>query len=266
MAVKALEINNLSVTLGNKKILEDITFSIDEGDFLIIIGPNGSGKTTLIKAILNLVPYSGQIKVFGKAASGLHSYRGVAGYVPQKFEFDRTFPVTVAEVIAMSLGSGKKKKDWVKERVEWALGQVGMSGYGGVKLGTLSGGQIQRVLIGRAVASHPRIIFFDEPLAGVDVKGEDSFYHLINHLKESQKLTVALISHDVTVVNLYADKVAALNRIMVGFGPPGQVLVPLKLEKAYGKGFGIFKHKECLEKPQEELTADDIKRCKLYGE
>ncbi|MDZ7838955.1 MAG: ATP-binding cassette domain-containing protein [Actinomycetota bacterium] len=141
-----------------------------------------------------------------------------------------------------------------------------MSGYAQAKLGSLSGGQIQRVLIGRAIANQPRIIFFDEPLAGVDVKGEKSFYQLINQLKENQKLTVALISHDVTVVNLYADKVAALNRILVGFGKPGDVLVPLNMEKTYGKGFGIFRHRECLEKPQEELTQEDIDRCKLFGE
>ncbi|MDZ7838954.1 MAG: ATP-binding cassette domain-containing protein [Actinomycetota bacterium] len=111
MLAKALELNKLSVTLGNKRVLEDITFSIDQGDFLIIIGPNGSGKTTLIKAVMNLVPHTGQIKIFGKPAPNINSYRGIVGYVPQKFEFDRTFPITVKEVIAMAVDS-KNRQLW----------------------------------------------------------------------------------------------------------------------------------------------------------
>ncbi|MGM0365222.1 MAG: metal ABC transporter ATP-binding protein [Actinomycetota bacterium] len=265
-ATKALEINNLSVTLGGKKILENISFSIDEGDFLIIIGPNGSGKTTLIKAVLNLVARSGEIKIFGKPANRISSFKGIVGYVPQKFDFDRTFPITVSEAIDVALGEGIKDSEKRKERIGFVLEQVGMAGYARTKIGALSGGQIQRVLIARAIANSPRIVFFDEPLAGVDVKGEKNFYELIQNLKEAQKLTVALVSHDVTVVNLYADKVAALNRILVGFGKPRDVLVAQNMEKVYGQGFGIFRHKECLEKPQEELTPEDIERCKLFGE
>ncbi len=264
-APKALDINDLSVTLGGKRILQNITFSIDVGDFLIIIGPNGSGKTTLIKAVLGLVPSSGKISIFGKPANRV-GLKGMVGYVPQKFEFDRTFPITVSEVLDIALGKELREPFKRKQRIGSVLDQVGMADYAHKKIGTLSGGQIQRVLIARAIANQPKIVFFDEPLAGVDIKGEKSFYELIRNLKEAQKLTVALISHDVTVVNLYADKVAALNRIMVAFGSPKDVLITQNMEKAYGQGFGIFKHKECLEKPQEELTQQDIERCKLFGE
>ncbi len=261
-----MEINNLSVSLSGKRILENISFSIDEGDFLIIIGPNGSGKTTLIKAVLNLVSYTGEVKIFGKAVHKMSGFRGMVGYVPQKFEFDRTFPITVSEAIDVALGKNIREQAIRKQRIAFVLEQVGMSEYARARIGSLSGGQIQRVLIARAISNQPRIVFFDEPLAGVDVKGEENFYELINNLKVSQKLTVALISHDVTVVNMYADKIAALNRILVSFGEPKDVLVAQNMEKVYGRGFGIFKHKECLEKPREELTPEEIEKCKLFGE
>ncbi len=263
---KALEIKNLSVKIGNKKILQDINFSIKEGDFLIIIGPNGSGKTTLIRSVLNIVPHAGQVFIFGKSTKNISSLKGIVGYVPQKFDFDRTFPITVYEAIDIAIGNriGDSKKR--KKKILSVLEQVGMDSYYNYRIGSLSGGQIQRVLIARAIANNPKIIFFDEPLAGVDVKGEKTFYELVNNLKNTENLTVVLVSHDVTVVNLYADKIAALNRILVSFGKPEEVLTKSNFEGAYGKDFGIFKHRDCLEKPQEKLTKEDIERCKLYGE
>lgn len=265
-APKALDIKNLSVTLGGKKILQDISFSIDEGDFFIIIGPNGSGKTTLIKAVLNLLPYTGKVSLFGKSVQKRTGLGATVGYVPQKFDFDRTFPITVAEAIDVALQKGLRAPEQRKKRVDDALGQVGMADYARARIGALSGGQVQRVLIARAMVNQPKIVFFDEPLAGVDVKGEKSFYDLIQNLKESQKLTVTLISHDVTVVNLYADKIAALNRVLVAFGKPQDVLVAQNIKKAYGQGFGIFRHKQCLEKAPQTLSSQEGERCRLFGE
>ncbi|MGM0367859.1 MAG: metal ABC transporter ATP-binding protein [Actinomycetota bacterium] len=266
MSEKSLEIKNLSVKIGNKNIIEDISFSIEKGDFLIIIGPNGSGKTTLIKAILNIIPHSGEVNIFGKPTKKMSSLKGIVGYVPQKFNFDRTFPITVYEIIDIAIGNRIRESKKRRERILSVLKQVGMESYSDYSIGSLSGGQTQRVLIARAIANNPRIIFFDEPLAGVDVKGEKNFYELVNNLKKSEDLTVVLVSHDVTVVNLYADKIAALNRILVAFGKPGEVLVKKNFEDVYGKDFGIFKHRECLEKPQDQLTREDIERCRLFGE
>lgn len=255
---KALEVNSLTVSYGNKKVLEDISFSIDRGDFLIIIGPNGAGKTTLIKAILGTLPYSGDVKMFGKSTKKIYSFKGIAGYVPQRFEFDRTFPVTVYEIINMVIDNKVRDSYLRRKKVEELLEKVGMKDYINSRVGSLSGGQIQRVLIARAIANDPTIVFFDEPLAGVDIKGEESFYELINSLKEERNLTVVLVSHDVTVVNLYANKIAALNRVMVGFGRPENVLVRENIENLYGKDVGIFGHRQCLERQPGETLAKEL--------
>ncbi len=233
-----IQVQNVYFAYRHRNVLEDISFSIGEGDFLAIIGPNGSGKSTLIKLILGLLtPTKGQITLFGRPVEDFDQWH-LLGYVPQKAtHVDPLFPISVAEVVGLGLLAAKRPPRWLgpkdKEAVERALSQVGMEEHSGRRIGDLSGGQQQRVFIARAIVNQPRILFLDEPATGIDAAAQEDFYVLLDSLNKAG-ITIVLITHDIGVVNKHVNKVACLNKRLVFHGtheefcssPRAQALIP----------------------------------------
>ena len=231
-----LEVENLAVSFGDQKVLENVNFAINKGDVLAVIGPNGAGKSVLFRALLGLIPYSGTISW----ASGLK-----IGYVPQKLSIDRGLPLTVREFLGLKSSS--------KEKALKALGSVGIAtGQENEhhlehhilnrQMGFLSGGELQRVLIAWSLVDDPDILLFDEPTSGIDIGGEETIYNLLHELQDKRNLTIILISHDLNVVYRYANSVICLNKQQVCFGEPHAVLNPDELSTLYGGEAKFYHH------------------------
>ena len=217
MSFKAVEINNLSVKFGEQLVLKNINFSIGEKDFVAIIGPNGGGKSTLLKIILGiLTPNTGDVKVFGKTPK---KARNLMGYLPQNLEFDHDFPINVFDTVLTGryhgLFKGYTKKD--NETVLQALKDVEMDKFKDRQISKLSGGQMQRVFIARAIVREPKLLIMDEPMASIDPEMQHSFYKLMSRLKN--KMAIVLVSHDVGAVSTHVDKIACLNQELFYHGP-----------------------------------------------
>lgn len=229
-----LEIKNLKVFYGKEAVLENVSFSLERGETLAVIGPNGSGKTTLFKAILGSLPYEGEI---------VKEKNLKIGFVPQKLDLERDLPITVEEFLTLR-NHGEHSASWSKEHSsEDILKMVDLdSRYLTKKIGELSSGELQRILIAWAIVGHPDLLLFDEPTASVDVAGQETVYELLHKLQDEHNLTLILISHDLTVVYKYAPKVLCLNKMQVCFGAPDEVLTPQELEKLYGGERKFYHH------------------------
>lgn len=204
-------------------VLEEVSFSIGQGDFLAILGPNGSGKTTLVKVILGLFrPTRGRVLLMGKRVEEFEAWSKI-GYVPQKAtHIDPFYPASAREVVAMALlsgpfaaGRGRREED---NAVDLALERVGMVAFRNRPIGRLSGGQQQRIFIARAIVNAPELLFLDEPTAGVDAGTQGLFYEMLHKLNEEQKITIVLVTHDIGIVNKHVTKVACLNQRLVFHG------------------------------------------------
>lgn len=240
----ALEVKNLTVNYSNFKIpaIENINFRIEDNKIAIIIGPNGAGKTTLIKAILGLMPYQGEVLFFGNPQhTEQHRYK--IGYVPQRFSIDFSIPVTVNEFLDFALLNCKHTSKEKKQMIISSLSQVKAEHLSARRMATLSGGQLQRILLARAIVHEPRLLILDEPEAGVDVGGEKIFYEILENLVKKQDLSALLISHELEIVRAYADQVICLNRYLVCNGSPQKVLNRQTFEKLYGTKATINQHK-----------------------
>ena len=223
---KILEVEHLFVTLDGKQILRDISFSLNKGDALAIVGPNGAGKTVLFRALLGLVPYTGEIR--------WHNGTGI-GYVPQRFVFDKNIPLTVREFFLL-----KAPRFWFPPRsfmrhVSHELAAGGLTRtILGQQVSELSGGELQRVLISWAMIGHPSVLLFDEPTIGIDVGAEETIYDLVRRLRRERHTACILISHDLHVVSTHADRVLSINREMIAYGSPVEVLSRKGLSELYG--------------------------------
>ena len=241
-SVPAIEVRDLTLVRDGHRVLEDVSMNVRAGETAMLIGANGSGKTTLLKAVLGLLPYQkGWVRVFGIK---LNKVRGEIGYVPQAATFDKTFPVTAAEVVGMNLWNAGLQDEERRARVVWALEQVQARSFAKEQIGELSGGQLQRVLIARAVARRPRLLILDEPATGIDAQGEEEFYGLLRRLKAEQELTVLMVSHDVDVVYRYATHVVCLNGKLVCEGAPKEALTEETFRQMYGDDQSLYRHRE----------------------
>ncbi len=241
-----LSTENLCVKINGQHLIENITFSIEKGSIVAIIGPNGAGKTTLVKAILGLMPVAaGSVSLFGKPTNG-NNYHKRVGYVPQRLEFDRTFPLTVSELLGFNVPPiytfpmFRKKSE--KEHIAELLRTVGAHGLAERMVGSLSGGELQRVMIAKAIVNDPEILFLDEPASGVDIEGQERFYDLVQRLNKEKELTVILISHDLNIVYRYADSVLCINRKLVCTGKPAEALTDDVIKSVYGEMMGGYIH------------------------
>jgi zinc transport system ATP-binding protein len=232
MASKELiKLEDVWVYYEDVPVLEGVNLSIDEDDFLGIIGPNGGGKTTLLKVILGLVkPSRGEVAVLGGAPE---RNRKFIGYVAQYSMFDRDFPINVWDVVLMGrcgkVGLVKRFSDEDKKIALEALETVEMLDYKDRQIGRLSGGEQQRVFIARALVAEPRILLLDEPTAGIDMPMQTEFYELLARLK--QRIAIVLVSHDISAVSVYVDKIACLNRQLYYHG--SKEIGPEVLEATY---------------------------------
>ena len=215
-----LSVEDLNVSYGKHRVLEDISFSLDKGDYVGIVGPNGSGKTTLVRTLLGLIEAdSGKIH-FG---NGLELARHKIGYLPQiAITTDSLFPAKVCEIVEMGLLVQKKfpkilhKED--KGKVDRILKELGISDLKNQKIGQLSGGQQQRVLLARAMVGDPEILILDEPTSALDPKIRAEFYTMIKALNQKKQVTVLLVSHDIGSIGQYTNKMLYLDHKLIFFG------------------------------------------------
>lgn len=215
--MKAVELKNVSMKYNEQYVLEDIDFEVEQNDFMAIIGPNGGGKSTLLKIILGiLTPSTGNVKIFGKEPK--HAKK-LFGYLPQNLSFDHDFPINVSETVLTGryhgLFKGYNQAD--KKAVTKALKDVEMYDLKDRQIGKLSGGQMQRVFIARAIVREPKLLIMDEPMASIDPEMQHSFYKLMSRLKDS--MAIILVSHDVGAVSAHVDKIACLNQKLFYHGP-----------------------------------------------
>ncbi|HBR81102.1 MAG: ABC transporter-like protein [Candidatus Uhrbacteria bacterium GW2011_GWE2_45_35] len=232
----AIFVENLSVNYGDKKVVDNVSFSIDPGTVTAIVGPNGSGKTTLLKAVLGLLPIEGQVSILG---APLHKVRHSVGYVPQRFTFDRDFPIIVEEFLRLSLG-----RQCSAHRIVTSIKEVGLTPLVlERKIGSLSGGQLQRVLIAQALLHDPAVLFLDEPMAGIDMAGENAIHEVIEHLKDDHGTTILMVSHDIVAIACVADRVFCFNKKIICDGPPKKVLTDESLTGLFGSKH-LLHHRE----------------------
>jgi zinc transport system ATP-binding protein len=241
----AIEIKDLSVNLGGVQILHDVNVSIMRNKTTAIIGPNGAGKTTLLLSIMGMVPYSGTIKFYSDHKQ--NNEKPHIGYVPQRLDLDRGAPITVLDFISLKnqklpLWLGHRKK--VKEKVLASLERVGAAHLLKRPLGKLSGGEMQRVVLAMAIHNVPDIILLDEPSAGVDVAGEEIFWHILDGLQKEERFTLILISHDLSVVTQHTDRVICMNKTVRCSGTV-DVLTQENLAAIYGIHVGLYEHGSC---------------------
>ena len=216
MKNKVLEVKDLSFSYPDKSILHRLSFDVDAGDFMCIVGTNGTGKSTLLKLILNqLSPLEGEIKLLGTNSEKYKDFASIA-YVSQKAtNINRDFPATVEEVVSLGLYSKKglfkrnTKED--KKLIDSALERVGMLDYKHRQIGYLSGGQQQRVFIAKALTSDPRIIFLDEPTTGIDIRAVDSICCLLGDLNKNSGITIVMVTHDISSIIYHSNKILVLS-------------------------------------------------------
>ena len=216
MKNKVLEVKDLSFSYPDKSILHRLSFDVDAGDFMCIVGTNGTGKSTLLKLILNqLSPLEGEIKLLGTNSEKYKDFASIA-YVSQKAtNINRDFPATVEEVVSLGLYSKKglfkrnTKED--KKLIDSALERVGMLDYKHRQIGYLSGGQQQRVFIAKALISNPRIIFLDEPTTGIDIRAVDSICCLLGDLNKNSGITIVMVTHDICSIIYHSNKILVLS-------------------------------------------------------
>ncbi|MCE5231198.1 metal ABC transporter ATP-binding protein [bacterium] len=240
MSEPALQVDSVSVRFGDWIAIDGINFALPSGAFMTIVGPNGAGKTTLLRCILGLIaPTVGRVLVFGKPP--LDCPAGWMGYVPQVKTLDRSFPARAVELVATGmLGSWPARLDRAsRDQAMTALEQVKMEGVADRSIAKLSGGELQRVYLARALVREPRLIALDEPAAGMDVTGEADMYAVLEQYQQRTGATVVMITHDWDASHHHSSHVLVMVRHQVAFGPPEEAL----RESVLGKAFGHGRHK-----------------------
>jgi zinc transport system ATP-binding protein len=212
MSTPAIEVDHVFYSYEGADVLKDVSFKLEQGEFLGIIGPNGGGKTTLLKLLLGILkPDRGRIRILGQEPNDAGKR---VGYVPQDVGLAPSFPISVMGVALMGRLSrskmGKRYTEEDREKVKNALEKVGMWEYRDRPIGKLSGGQKQRVFIARALSTDPEILFLDEPTTGVDTEFQTHLYDILKEL--NQKVTIVVITHDIGVISSYMKSVACLNQ------------------------------------------------------
>jgi zinc transport system ATP-binding protein len=229
--MQVVEIDRLSYAYAGSLVLDNISFSMGEGDLLGMIGPNGAGKTTLFSCMLGLLnDYTGTIKIFGQDVRKNSDALRSIGYIQQKKAIEQSFPATVEEIVSLGF-SGKVSR----EKIAAALETVGMSALKERRIGELSGGQQQRVLIAKAIVNNPKLLILDEPATGIDLETQNKFYALLKKLNQEEKITIIWASHDLDAVNKLASSVACINRSMFFHGKAHEFFENPDLLKAYSE-------------------------------
>jgi zinc transport system ATP-binding protein len=222
MESASLEVNHLSIRFGRTTVIDDLSFRAAAGTTLAILGPNGAGKTVLFKALIGAIPYEGDVR--WRPGTRI-------GYVPQKLDLERDVPVTGIDFLRARAALARAPDDDVSR----TLDLVGVSPEVARRpIGSLSGGQFQRLVVAFALVGHPTVLLLDEPTAGVDEPGQEQLNALVGRLQREKGLTVLFISHELSVVYRYATNVLCLSRPRPCLGPPRAILTPDVLHELYG--------------------------------
>ena len=228
-----LRVENMSVKIGSDTILKDVNLHVHCGEMVALIGPNGAGKSTFLKAVLGQQEFEG---VIAFSEPGQRSKKPRIGYVPQSPAFDPSDPVSVADLFAccMSkrpafLGLGKSMEQLVLECLERVHGEDLIH----KRVGTLSGGELQRVLLALALEPLPNILILDEPLSGVDIEGMENLMDMLDEIRKTYDLSILMTTHDFSMLPRYADQVVLIDRGLRKFGTPEEVLDSPEFQQAF---------------------------------
>ena len=235
-----LRVQNLSVRIGNNIIIEDVNLHVHCGEMVALIGPNGAGKSTLIKAILGQQPYDGVISF---SVPGQRNRKLKIGYVPQSPSFDAGDSVTVADLFACCMSKrpaflGLSKA--MREQILMCLERVRSENLIDKRVGTLSGGELQRVLLALALEPLPNLLILDEPLSGVDVEGMETLMDMLDEIRQTYDLSILMITHDFSMLSRYADQVVLLNKRPLCQGTPFEVLNSDAFREAFHRKGGTL--------------------------
>lgn len=228
------KIENLTVKFGYNTVLDNINLHVNCGEVTGVVGPNGAGKTTLLRALLGEIPYQGKIAF---RIEGSASQKPKIGYVPQKLQFDLGSPLSVADLAASAISC---RPIWagvrgdLLEKVKGVLSLFSAEHLLKRRIGELSGGEMQRVLLAIAMTPEPQLLLLDEPGSGVDVKGLSLFYQIVRNLRQKHDISVVLVTHDLAGISSYVDRMILLNRSVIAEGEPQDVLSNEKLLKIFG--------------------------------
>ena len=235
----AVAFSRVAVAVEGVSILDEVTASVPRGGCTAVVGPNGAGKTTLLMALLGQASYRGVIRI-GNLPDGRPPR---IGYVPQRLQFDRGLPLTAGDFLVMGpqrsplwCGTRARHRDAARQLLQ----AVKAESLERRRLGALSGGELQRVLLALALQREPDLLVLDEPAAGVDVQGGYLFCELLERLRRERGFTELMVSHDLGTVAYHATHVILLNRRAVAEGPPGDVLTPKNLMAVFGAHMGLF--------------------------
>jgi len=226
-----LSLEQVSVAGDTAPILADISLDFHQGEITTLIGPNGAGKSTLVKLVLGLIkPTEGKVKRFKPLRMG---------YMPQHIHFEKTLPLTVARFLRLS------RKDQ-RQRFEQVLGEVKAEHLVNQSVQSLSGGELQRVLLARALLRNPDFLVLDEPVQGVDIQGQAELYHLIADIRDQYRCAVLMVSHDLHLVMSASDRVVCLNHHICCSGHPEQVTLDPSYQSLFGDqidpGLALYAH------------------------
>jgi zinc/manganese transport system ATP-binding protein len=236
MSDPLLKLDGVGVRLGGRQILSDVSFAVAKGEFAAIIGPNGAGKTTLIRVILGLRPAS---------AGRVIKEQLAVGYVPQKIVIDTDIPLRARDVVALGLDGHKLGLSFPsksrREKIDQALHDVGAYDYANARVGELSGGEQQRVLIAHALVSRPQLLLLDEPLANLDLKSEQEIVTLLAKLAREQEIAVLLSAHDMNPLLPVMDRIIYVANGKVASGTTDEVVTSEGLTRLYGHPVDVLK-------------------------
>ena len=228
-----LRVQDLSVTIGSSRILSGVDLHLHCGQLVAVIGPNGAGKSTFLKAVLGQQEYDG---IIAFSAPGQRGRKAKIGYVPQSPAFDPGDPVSVADLFVCCqsnrpafLGVSKKQRQEILE----CLDRVHGADLIDKRVGTLSGGELQRVLLALALEPLPNILILDEPLSGVDVEGQAGLMDMLDEIRREYDLSVLMTTHDFSLLPRYADQVVLINHTMVCKGTPEEILSGEEFRKVF---------------------------------
>jgi len=228
------KIEHFGVRMGKTEILRDVSMHVHCGELSTIIGPNGAGKSTLLKAMLGEIVHTGDLHFL--SASGRHAGKPVIGYVPQSLNLDRTSPANVLDLFVAGSGgrpawlpvSAKRRK-----QVSACLERVGAEHLADRRLGALSGGELQRVLLAMALEPIPDLLLLDEPVSGVDQNGMNAFYEQVSTLRATYDLSIIMVTHDLDLIPAYADRVILLDQTVLASGSPEDVFQSDAFRRAF---------------------------------
>ncbi|MDI6890968.1 MAG: metal ABC transporter ATP-binding protein [Thermodesulfovibrionales bacterium] len=219
--MKILSVEGLSFRYNSAEVLSDVSFSVNVGDYIGLVGPNGSGKTTLIKIIFGLIkPQKGSIFLFGANSWNFKDWYRV-GYLPQRTLFNPYFPATVKEIVSLGLFSKKESEVINKSKetmIDKAMRLMDVLDIKNKLIGELSGGQQQRVLVARAIVNEPELLILDEPTTALDPEVRENFFHILREFNQDKNVTIILVTHDIGSIGKYASRLLYLDKKVIFYG------------------------------------------------